>query len=65
MNINRTQDEKALLRQKFINQAKKYIGVPYSQKPHSPESKIDIHLWPEINPHEAKIKFAKKKAHEN
>lgn len=38
MNINRTQDEKALLRQKFINQAKKYIGVPYSQKPHSPES---------------------------
>ncbi|XP_057303640.1 protein polyglycylase TTLL10-like [Hydractinia symbiolongicarpus] len=38
VNINRTLEEKALLRQKFINQAKKYIGVPYSQKPHSPES---------------------------
>lgn len=41
MKIDRTSPEfKQQLREKFIETAKKYIGVPYAQKYHKPSDKL-------------------------
>ena len=35
------------LRKKFLEQVKKYTGVPYKRKYWSPSGKCNIHIFPE------------------